>query len=57
MGAITDVAGIKVGHQQRSDAGWLTGVTVVLPPPGTVGSVDVQGVGLMRCRTAALDVN
>lgn len=29
MGAITDVAGIKVGHQQRSDAGWMTGVTVV----------------------------
>src|ERR1700753_4030903 len=24
-------------------AGWSTGVTVVLPPPGTVGAVDVRG--------------
>ena len=45
MGSLTDVPGIRVGHVQRDDAGWLTGVTVVLPPPGTVGSVDVQGGG------------
>ena len=44
-GAITDVAGIRVGHVQKSDDGWLSGVTVVLPPPGTVGSVDVRGGG------------
>ena len=25
--------------------GWLTGTTVVLPPPGTVGGVDVRGGG------------
>ncbi len=49
--------GIRVGHVQKSgnvqksdggvqpDDGWLTGVTVVLPPPGTVGSVDVRGGG------------
>lgn len=55
MGAITNVAGIKVGHQQRSGAGWLTGVTVVLPPPGTVGSVDVQGGGPATHETDALD--
>ena len=47
MGArsITDVAGIRVGHVQKTGDGWLSGVTVVLPPPGTVGSVDVRGGG------------
>ena len=55
MGAITDVPGIRVGHQQRSGDGWLTGVTVVLPPPGTVGSVDVQGGGPATHETDALD--
>jgi L-aminopeptidase/D-esterase-like protein len=49
MSAITDVGGITVGHHQRlcTDAalgsGWATGTTVVLTPPGTVGSVDVRG--------------
>lgn len=48
-GAITDVAGIRVGHCHRLDpdaslgAGWACGVTVVLPPPGTVGAVDCRG--------------
>ena len=48
-GSITDVAGILVGHHQRLDddatlgAGWATGTTVVLTPPGTVGAVDVRG--------------
>lgn len=55
MGAITDVPGIRVGHAQKSDDGWLTGVTVVLPPPGTVGSVDVQGGGPATHETDALD--
>lgn len=67
MGAITDVTGIRVGHVQRSgivqepdggvpnDGGWLTGVTVVLPPPGTVGSVDVRGGGPATSETDALD--
>ncbi|MFD5276582.1 P1 family peptidase [Pseudarthrobacter sp. NPDC058362] len=54
-GAITDVPGIRVGHEQKSDGGWLTGVTVVLPPPGTVGSVDVQGGGPATHETDALD--
>ena len=40
---LTDVAGIRVGHYQRSGRGWLTGTTVVLLPPGTVGGVDVGG--------------
>jgi L-aminopeptidase/D-esterase-like protein len=49
MNAITDVAGIRVGHHQRLDpdaslgAGWACGVTVVLTPPGTVGAVDCRG--------------
>ncbi|OBH87573.1 P1 family peptidase, partial [Mycobacterium scrofulaceum] len=49
MNAITDVGGIHVGHHQRLDpdatmgAGWASGVTVVLTPPGTVGAVDCRG--------------
>ncbi len=49
MNAITDVAGITVGQHHRLDldaamgAGWASGVTVVLTPPGTVGAVDVRG--------------
>lgn len=48
-GAITDVGGILVGHHGRIDpdaelgAGWATGTTVVLTPPGTVGAVDGRG--------------
>ncbi|HSL15932.1 MAG TPA: P1 family peptidase [Actinomycetota bacterium] len=38
---ITDVAGIRVGHFTDLDA--ATGCTVVLPPPGTVGSGEVRG--------------
>lgn len=55
MGAITDVPGILVGHEQKTGDGWLTGVTVVLPPPGTVGSVDVRGGGPGTHETDALD--
>lgn len=55
MGAITDVTGIRVGQVQKSDDGWLSGVTVVLPPPGTVGSVQVQGGGPGTHETDALD--
>jgi L-aminopeptidase/D-esterase-like protein len=49
MNRITDVAGIRVGHHQRLDpdaslgAGWASGVTVVLTPPGTVCGVDCRG--------------
>lgn len=49
LDAITDVAGILVGHHHQLDpdaglgSGWASGVTVVLTPPGTVGSVDVRG--------------
>ena len=53
--ALTDVAGIKVGHYQRRGRGWLTGTTVVLPPPGTVGGVDVRGGGPGTRETDLLD--
>jgi len=49
VGAITDVAGILVGHHHRIDpevelgSGWAAGTTVVLTPPGTVGAVDCRG--------------
>lgn len=55
MNSITDVEGIRVGHVQKMGEGWLTGVTVVLPPPGTVGSVDVRGGGPGTHETDALD--
>jgi len=38
---ITAVRGIRVGHS--TDRGGLTGCTVVLCPPGTVGSGEVRG--------------
>jgi L-aminopeptidase/D-esterase-like protein len=40
-GSITDIPGFKVGHAHDQEA--LTGCTVVLCPPGTVGAVDQRG--------------
>lgn len=51
---LTDVGDIAVGHHQRIDDGWCTGTTVVLPPPGTVGGVDVRGGGPATRETDAL---
>lgn len=51
---LTDVAGTAVGHHQRTGDGWLTGTTVVLPPTGTVGAVDVRGGGPATRETDAL---
>jgi putative pantetheine hydrolase len=53
--AITDVSGVRVGHTTRDEPGWLTGVTVVVPPPGTVGGVDVRGGGPGTRETDLLD--
>ncbi|SDD72306.1 P1 family peptidase [Actinokineospora iranica] len=41
--AITDVAGVRVGHHHRLGDGWATGTTVVLLPEGTVGGVEGRG--------------
>jgi hypothetical protein len=48
-GLITEVAGVRVGHW----TGDHTGVTVVLLPPGTVGSGEVRG-GAPATRKLAL---
>ncbi|WP_075017130.1 P1 family peptidase [Actinacidiphila rubida] len=53
---MTDVAGLRVGHAQRTGDGWLTGVTVVLAPEGgAVTAVDVRGGGPGTRETDALD--
>src|SRR5260370_27173754 len=39
QGWITNVAGVRVGHRARGG----TGVTVILAPPGTVGSGELRG--------------
>jgi L-aminopeptidase/D-esterase-like protein len=66
-GAITDVAGILVGHHHRCDpdatvgsadlpgTGWACGTTVVVAPPGTVGAVDVRGGAPGSRETELLD--
>jgi putative pantetheine hydrolase len=51
---LTDVSGIRVGHHHQRGRGWLTGTTVVLTPPGTVGGVDVRGGGPSSRETDAL---
>lgn len=53
---LTDVAGLRVGHAQRTGDGWLTGTTVVLAPEnGAVAAVDVRGGGPGTRETDALD--
>ncbi|HQF03463.1 MAG TPA: P1 family peptidase [Phycicoccus sp.] len=53
--AITDVDGIRVGHTTLDEPGWLTGCSVVVPPPGTVCGVDVRGGGPGTRETDLLD--
>ncbi|MFF8878647.1 P1 family peptidase [Streptomyces flaveolus] len=54
--AVTDVAGVRVGHATRIGDGWLTGTTVVLAPEGgAVAAVDVRGGGPGTKETDALD--
>ena len=52
---LTDVRGVRVGHHQRDGRGWLTGVTVVVPPTRTVGAVDARGGAPGTRETDALD--
>ncbi|MCQ4213967.1 P1 family peptidase, partial [Streptomyces longispororuber] len=54
--ALTDVAGLRVGHATRTGGGFLTGTTVVLAPAGgAVTAVDVRGGGPGTRETDALD--
>ncbi|MFG2889810.1 P1 family peptidase [Streptomyces sp. NPDC048248] len=56
LDALTDVAGIRVGHAQRIGGGHLTGTTVVLAPEGgAIAAVDVRGGGPGTRETDALD--
>jgi L-aminopeptidase/D-esterase-like protein len=48
---ITDVPGVRAGHW----TGGGTGVTVVLAPPGTVGSAEVRGGAPATRETALLE--
>ena len=42
--ALIDVAGLRVGHFDRRDGGFLSGTTVMLAPDGgMVAGVDVRG--------------
>ncbi|QIQ04311.1 P1 family peptidase [Streptomyces liangshanensis] len=54
--ALTDVAGLRVGHARVAGAAALTGTTVVLAPEGgVVAAVDVRGGGPATRETDALD--
>ncbi|SMY12945.1 P1 family peptidase [Brevibacterium jeotgali] len=44
-GSVATVPGVRVGGAQRTDDGWLSGTTVIVPPQGTVTGVDVRGGG------------
>lgn len=41
QGKLTDVPGFRLGHAQNE--AWGTGVTVILPPQGSTGGVEVRG--------------
>lgn len=53
-GSITDVAGIRVGHHQRTGRGWQTGTTAIIVPGGATPGVAVQGAGPGTRETDAL---
>ncbi|MEU2762274.1 MULTISPECIES: P1 family peptidase [unclassified Streptomyces] len=56
LDALTDVAGVRVGHAEVAGAGALSGTTVVLAPEGgAVAAVDVRGGGPGTRETDALD--
>lgn len=40
---VSEIAGVRVGHW--TDAAAATGCTVILPPPGSMGGVEVRGGG------------
>jgi len=54
FGSITDVAGVEVGHHQRTGRGWQTGTTVIFAPQGATPGVSVRGGGPGTRETDAL---
>lgn len=52
---VTDVEGVCVGHHTMTTGGALTGVTVVVPPAGSCGGVDVRGAAPGTRETDLLD--
>ncbi len=54
VGSITDVAGVHVGHHQRTGRGWQTGTTVVYVPTGATPGLSVRGGGPGTRETDAL---
>jgi L-aminopeptidase/D-esterase-like protein len=56
LNSLTDVAGLRVGHETRIGDGWQSGTTVVLAPAdGMVAGVDVRGGGPGTRETDLLD--
>ena len=54
LGSLTDVAGIRIGHYDRSNRNWRTGTTVVLAEHPVTAGVDVRGGGPGTRETDAL---
>jgi L-aminopeptidase/D-esterase-like protein len=54
MSSITDVPGFRVGQVERVGDGWLTGVTVVVPPRGTVAQAVIRGSAPASHQVASL---
>jgi len=52
---LTDITGLQVGHTTRTEPGWLTGCTVVLPDRPVVCGVSVRGGGPGTRETDLLD--
>lgn len=50
---VSAIEGVRVGHWTDAAAG--TGCTVIVPPPGTMGAVEVRGGGPATRETALLD--
>jgi len=54
LGSLTDVAGLRVGHYERSNRSWRTGTTVVLADQPVTAGVDIRGGGPGTRETDAL---
>ena len=57
LGSLTDVAGIRIGHYDRSNRNWRTGTTVVLAEHPVTAGVDVRGGGRARETDALSPMN